>query len=116
MYVSGNPDRTQNIDELLLVSDHSMKGVRTIARLIQLITELKLVVKRQSVIINRTTDGLDPLIREELSRLNIEPAAVVPLDEAISEYDLKFQPLTDLPDTSPAVRTINELMDKLLGA
>ncbi len=74
------------------------------------------MVKRQSVIINRTTNGLDPLISAELSRLNIEPAAVVPLDELISEYDLKFKPLVELPDTSQAVQAINKLMDKLLGA
>ena len=40
---------TQNIDELLLVSDHSIKGIRTIARLKELVGELELVVKRQSV-------------------------------------------------------------------
>ena len=105
---------TQNIDELLLVSDHSMKGVRTIARLIALIDELKLVVKRQSVIINRVTDGIDPLISEELARLNIEVAAVIPLDEEISDYDLKFKPLLELPDTSRAVQAVNDLMNKLL--
>jgi len=105
---------TQNIDELLLVSDHSMKGIRTIARLITLIDALKLVVKRQSVIINRVPNGLDPLISEELARLNIEVAAVIPLDEEISEYDLKFKPLLELPDTSQAVQAVNNLMNKLL--
>jgi len=105
---------TQNIDELLLISDHSIKGVRTIARLRELIAELKLVVKRQSVIMNFVPGEIDPLIGEELTRLGIEPAAIVPLDEAISEYDLKLKPLLDLPDTSSAVRAVNSLMAKLL--
>ena len=105
---------TQNIDELLLVSDHSMKGVRTVARLQELVAELKLVVKRQSAIINFVPDGIDPLISEELARLGIEPAATIPLDEEISEYDLKFKPLLELPDTSKAVQAVNNLMTKLL--
>jgi len=105
---------TQNIDELLLISDHSVKGIRTIARLRDLVTELKLVVKRQSVIINFVPNEIDPLISEELARLGIKPAATIPLDEEISEYDLKLKPLLDLPDTSKAVRAVDNLMAKLL--
>ena len=104
---------TQNIDELLFISDHSVKGVRTIARLRDLITELKLVVKRQSVIINFVPDKIDALVSEELTKLGIEPTATIPLDEAIGEYDLKLKPLLDLPD-SKAVRAVDHLMGKLL--
>ena len=105
---------TQNIDELLLISDHSVKGVRTIARLRDLVTELKLVVKRQSVIINFVPDKIDPLISEELAKLGIEPTITIPLDEEIHQYDLKLKPLLDLPDTSKAVRAANNLMARLL--
>lgn len=105
---------TQNIDELLLVSDHSIKGVRTIARLRELITELRLKVKRQSVIINRVPNGVDPLISEELVRLGIEPAALIPEDEQVAKYDLEIKPLLELPDTSKAVRAVSNLLDRLL--
>ncbi len=105
---------TQNIDELLLVSDYSVKGIRTIARVKDLVNELKLVVKRQSVIINFVPDGIDPLLGDELARLNIEPTTVIPFDEAIREYDLKLKSLLDLPDTSKAVMAVNDLMVGLL--
>jgi len=104
---------TQNVDELLLVSNHTVKGVRTIARLRELVTELKLVVKRQSVIINFVPDKIDPLVSEELNRLGIEPTATIPLDETIGEYDLKLKPLLDLPD-SKATRAVDNLMTELL--
>ena len=104
---------TQNIDELLLVSNHSVKGIRTIARLRDLVAELKLVVKRQSVIINFVSDKIDPLVSEEMAKLGIEPTAVIPLDEAIGEYDLKLKPLLDLPD-SKAVTAVDNLMAELL--
>ena len=105
---------TQNIDELILVSDHSVKGVRTIARLKELVNELKLVVKRQSVIINFAPNEIDPLISEELARLGIELTTTIPLDEKICQYDLKLKPLLDLPDTSKAVKSIDGLMARLL--
>ena len=104
---------TQNIDELLLVSNHSIKGVRTVASLKKLITELNLVVKRQSVIINFVPGEIDPLISEEMAKLDLEPAAVIPVDEKIEEYDLNIKPLLDLPD-SRAVRTVDNLMANLL--
>ncbi|MFC1931576.1 AAA family ATPase [Chloroflexota bacterium] len=105
---------TQNIDELLLVSDHSIKGVRTLARLIDLIAELKLSVKRQSVIINFVPQKIDPLISEELAKLGIEPTTTIPVDEEISEYDLKMKSLLDLPD-SKAATVMDNLMANLLG-
>ena len=106
---------TQNIDELLIISDHSVKGVRTVARIRDLVSELKLVVKRQSVIINFAPAKLDPLVSEELVRLGLDPIATIPLDKEVYEYDLKLKPLLDLPDTSKAVRAVSDLMAKLLN-
>ena len=105
---------TDNIDELLIISNHSVKGVRTVARIKDLVTQLKLAVKRQSAIINFAPSKLDPLVVNELSRLEIEPAAIIPVDKAMYEYDLKLKSLLDLPDNSEAVIAINQLMAKLL--
>lgn len=106
---------TQNIDALLLVSNHSVKGVRTIARIIELISELKLMIRRQLVVINVVPDKLDPLVSEELKRLGIEPAAIIPEDEEVYRYDLELKPLPDLPDSSKAVMAVDDLMDKILN-
>jgi len=106
---------TQNIDALVIISDHSVKGVRTVARIRDLVSELKLVVKRQVVAINFAPDKLAPLVSEELTRLTIEPAALIPEDEQIYKYDLELKPLLELPDTSKAVRAVGGLMAGLLN-
>lgn len=105
---------TQNIDELLLVSDHSVKGVRAIARIKELVAELKLVVKRESVIINSAPNSIDPLLSQEMEKLGIVPATTIPMDEELQRYDLEQKSLFDLPDTAQAVIAVNNLMDKLL--
>ncbi|GAH83872.1 unnamed protein product, partial [marine sediment metagenome] len=84
---------TQNIDELLLISDHSVKGVRTVARIKELVSQLKLMVKKQLVIINFAPAELDPLVTKELSRLGIDSVITIPLDEEVYEYDLRQKPL-----------------------
>ena len=106
---------TQNIDELLLVSNHSVKGVRTLARIRELVDELKLVVKRQSVIINMVPGEIDPMVANEMSRLGIEADAIIPLDDEVCQYDIELKPLLDLPDSSRAVQAVDNLMTNLLG-
>jgi CO dehydrogenase maturation factor len=105
---------TQNIDELLLVSDHSVKGLRAIARIRELASELKLAIKRESVIINLVPGDIDPLLSQKMDRLGITPAATISADEELYRCDLEQKPLFDLPDTSRAVMTVNDLMDRLL--
>jgi CO dehydrogenase maturation factor len=105
---------TQNIDEILLVSDHTVKGLRAVARIRELIRELKLVVNRESIIINQVPGEIDPRLEQEMDRLGIVPAAVIPADDEIMQYDLEQKPLFGLPDTSQAVVAVNDLMARLL--
>jgi CO dehydrogenase maturation factor len=105
---------TENIDELFIISDHSVKGVRTAARIIELINELKLSVGRQSVIINRVPQTMDNHVIQELEKLNIKPLATIPLDDEILKYDLEKISLLDLPDSSEAVKAVGKLMDAIL--
>ncbi|MFC1982148.1 AAA family ATPase [Chloroflexota bacterium] len=106
---------TQNIDVLLMVSDHSVKGVRTLARIRDLVSELNLAVGKQLVVVNFAPGELAPLVSEELARLEIEPVTLIPEDEAIYKYDLELKPLMGLPDDSKAVKVVNGLMAELLS-
>lgn len=107
---------TRDVDELLLVSDHTIKGLRAVARIRGLVAELKLGVKRESLIINRVPDGFEPIFQDEMNRLGLKAAATVSVDAELQHYDLEQRPLLELPDTSPAVMAINDLMDRLLQA
>jgi CO dehydrogenase maturation factor len=105
---------TEDVDELIIVSNHSIKGVRTIGNILDLVKELDLNVKRQSIVINQAPGELDPMIVAGLANLGVRADAVVPMDNLIAGYDLEQKPLTGLPDSSPAVRAVDDLMEKLL--
>ncbi len=105
---------TQDIDALLLVSDHSIKGVRTIARLKALVVELKLNVRKEMAVLNLVPGQVDPVIAGELDRLGITPAAALPYDENICQFDILEKPLIDLPDNSPAVKAVRNLMTLII--
>ena len=106
---------TQNIDQLLIISDHSVKGIRTVARIRDLVTELKLVVNNQSIIVNSAPPELAPMVKEEIARLEIETPIIIPNDEEIYRYDLEAKSLLNLPDTSKAVQAVGDLMTGLLN-
>ncbi len=106
---------TENINDLLIISDHSVKGVRTLGRIRALVDELRLEVGRVLAVIARAPDGaLDGHVRAELEALGIEPYAVIPLDAEVMRADLERRSLLELPDSSAAARAAGELMDNLL--
>ena len=107
---------TRDIGDLLLVSNHSVKGVRTLKRMQELITQLRLQVKRQWVLINAVPKGeLEPLVAEEIARQEFTSIIIVPYDDEAYHYDLQLKPLLELPDSSPAVMVIDELMVKIMN-
>jgi CO dehydrogenase maturation factor len=106
---------TQDIDELLIISNHSIKGIRTLGRIKDLVAGLKLNVKHETIVITMAPARVDPSILEEMKILALPLDAVVPLDPDIVEYDLKRKSLIELPDTSPAVLAVDSLMKEMLA-
>lgn len=105
---------TQGVDDLLFLSDYSIKGIRTVGKIRQLIGELKLTVKKSHLVIDRAPEYLDPGFCREMEAQGVELLATLPADRMIFEYDLDGRPLLDLPDDSPAVRVVARMMDKIL--
>lgn len=106
---------TEDVDALLLVSNHSVKGVRAIGRIIELVEVLKLSVRKRYVVINLVPYKLDPLVAGELQRLGLRPDAIIPEDKEIYHYDLEEKPLIEISEKSPAVHAVACLMTDILG-
>jgi CO dehydrogenase maturation factor len=106
---------TQDIDELLIVSNHSIKGVRTVARIRELVAQLRLRVKHQSIIISLSPSDIDPSIAAELTRLELKADAIIPMDPQIYQADLEGRPLSELADDSLSVIAVRSLMEKILN-
>ncbi|HEX7475707.1 MAG TPA: AAA family ATPase [Dehalococcoidales bacterium] len=105
---------THDIDELLIVSNHSVKGVRTIGRIKQLVAELRLKIKHQSVVINMAPEKIDPAIEAELDKLGLKADIVIPEDPLICQADLELKSLLDMPENSPAVEAVGRMISKLV--
>jgi len=104
---------TDDVDALLLVSNHSVKGVRAIGRILELAGELKLHVKKKYILINMVPDKLDPLVADELKLLGLKADIIIPEDKTLYRHDLEQKPLMEMPDNSPAVQAVAGLMAEL---
>jgi CO dehydrogenase maturation factor len=98
---------TQGVDHLFFLSDYSLKGIRTVGKIRDLIAELKLAIKEKHLIVDRAPEGLAPVFRVPL-------LGSIPADELILDYDLKGRSLLELPEDSRAVQTVTQMMAIIL--
>ena len=106
---------TESIDDLIIMSNHSVKGIRTVGTIIELIKELKLNIKRKWIVVNQSPDTIDPLVSAELTRLVITSYATIPEDNLIMEYDWHQRSLLEMPDDSTSVVAVDEMMRHILS-
>ena len=95
-------------DMLLIVSDPGARGLRTIARIREIATQLGLGKGKIHVVFNRYRTGAAPVdIGDEL------PIAVIPEDPAVEKADLAATPVSLIPEDSPARKSVQELAGKI---
>lgn len=103
----------RNVDDLIVVTDGSRRGLRTAERIRELVEELETHVGNIYVIANKVTDETRETIKQTAEDLGLTLIGLVPADEMIVERDLKGIPLFDLPDESAAVTEVNKIAERL---
>ena len=97
---------TRDVDVLFIVSDATIRGVTTAARVAALLGELKTKVGRHYLIVNRAASGLSPKRFEAaIAENGLELLAVLPDDPAVAEFDAAGRPLVGLPADSLCARS-----------
>lgn len=95
-------------DLLLIVSDPGARGLRTIARIREIATQLGLEKEKIHVVFNQYKTGAAPVdIGEE------SPIAIIPEDPAVERADLAATPVSLIPEDSPARVAVLGLAEKI---
>ena len=104
----------KDIDLLLVISDPSLRGIRTAGRIKELVKELKLRVGRVALVVNRAIDG--KLVDEAYTLINeigIELAGVIPEDPLIAKFDREGKATIKIPADAISFQGICEIMPKI---
>lgn len=104
---------TRIMDLLFIVSDYSLMGLRSAKRILDLTKELELSIKEARLIINRAPDELNEL-KEELERIGIPLAGVIPEDEEIFKLGVEGVGLSSLSENSKAVKSVDKICGEVI--
>ncbi|MBN2467194.1 MAG: AAA family ATPase [Deltaproteobacteria bacterium] len=105
---------THDVDFLFIVSDSSIRGLRTVDRILALIRELNLTIGRSVVVVNQVKKHVGLSFEEEARRRGVDLFGSIPFDEAIFALDAAGKPTYDISESSPAARELGYLLDSLL--
>lgn len=108
---------TVNVDYLLIVSDISVKGIKTANAILNLIENLKTVARKKILIFNRLGDKKNEKIIEELIKYietdKFEYIGKLPEDKNVFDFEMKGESIINLPDDSPIFLSFVDIIKKL---
>ena len=107
---------TKDVSYLLIISDASPRGVRTAARIRDLVGELSVKVGGMALVLNRLiNEEMTQAALAEAKKRGLELIGVIPADDVLLDFDMRDRSLLELPDDSVAVQAAGKILDKVTG-
>lgn len=108
-----------SVDLMVVVSDHSVRGIRSAHRVLALVEEMGIQVKDWLVVVNRVVSSeelpqVDQAVREEAALHSLEIFAAIPVDPGVITADLEKASLLATGPDSPSARVADRVIDHLL--
>jgi CO dehydrogenase maturation factor len=101
------------IDLLLLVSDHTVKGVRTARRLGELASEMDLRVGTMGLVVNRVDGtGLSPTVGDEIEKTGLSLLSLLPEDAAVARANAEDMPVAGFGAATAVKKAVDKLVDE----
>lgn len=103
----------REVDMLLLVTDATIRGIRTAALLGEVVHKRQAKgAARMGLVLNRVREGQEEQLRQAAEQAGLKVAGFIPEDENITRYDLVGKPIFNLEDDSPSVVAVREIARK----
>ncbi len=105
----------EDIDTLIIVTDTSLRGIKTVGHIQGLVKEgLVPSCKKIGVVFNRAQSDVQKL-QETIKKLGLDLLGEVPYDKEVEEFDLDGTPLTELPKKNPAFQAVKGICRKVVA-
>jgi CO dehydrogenase maturation factor len=101
----------QGVDVLMIVTDSSMRGIQVASTISEVVRRDETMKStRTGLVINRVKGDARSITEIAQHQYGLEVFGHIPEDENITSYDLAGKPLIDLPDSSPSVVAVREML------
>lgn len=105
------------LDWLLIVSDCTVRGIHTAARISALADEVELPAKSRGLIVNRAPNGTLPeAVARAAAETGLPLLATIPLDAEIAGVDGAGKPVLSISHDAPSRRHLSAMLERLLNA
>ena len=102
----------KTVDHLVLVSDTSVKGLGVANTIMHVANEKKAVdFKSMGLVLNRVRDLTE--VEDIRGRTDLEVYGWLDDDDLIRSFDFRGDPLTGMPETSPALFKVAQILEKI---
>lgn len=98
------------VDNLYLVTDYSLRGLRAVGRINAMLGSLKLQVQDLGIVVTRAPEQLNDTFLREAKEIGLPIVGIIPDDPALLDFDMEKRSLLELPDDSPAVQAVDRLL------
>ncbi len=99
-----------DIDYLMIVSDPTVRGIKTAGKISRLIDELKTRVDKTYLILNRVRATAAPELKDIIEAEGLSLAGEVPEDGMLLETDSVGRPIWPVLEDSAAYRAVGDMM------
>ncbi len=106
---------TSNVDELLVVSDPSRRGLQAAGRIKDLAHTLNIGANKVHLILNNVREEPSERMRAIIADMGLELLGTVRQDETLEEFDMAGKPTFQLPEDNPAVQDAYALFQRIVG-
>jgi CO dehydrogenase maturation factor len=105
------------VDWLVVVSDPSIRGLKTARRVGEVVEELKTRVKHRALIINQMDKGstLNETQKQAVKECGMEKVFQLPYDEAVKDMDEKGGTVGDIGIESGIYNGVDEIMRQIIA-
>lgn len=104
---------TQNIEDLLIISDPTPIGIITAGRIRDLVYELELNVNNIYLVLNRINLLSNEATKELIKKQNLNLLGTIAEDKILNEYSFNEKSILELPSDSTSFLSINAIIEKL---
>ena len=104
---------TRDVDVLLIMSDPTIRGITTAARMKDLIGEIRSNIGKVGLIVNRVKGELSPEIKKAIDESGLQVIALIPEDSNMAALEMRGRPITELPQESPLQLKVKEMIKGL---
>jgi CO dehydrogenase maturation factor len=107
---------TRDVQNLLVVTDPTQRGLLTAERIGSLRHELDIQIEQTHLIVNRLQGEMPDALRRRITQMDLPLLGTVPADRELAEFEFTGRPLVDLGDDSPVYAAVSAMMDRLVAA